>query len=677
MALWCPSDQSAIFLAYMGIPPAANPIERSAIDKDKVDRPITEIGTINSAASLFIKGDYSKAWDEAIESIKERPFNPDAFILLGSIASVTGNFELAAELINLSISLAPENPEALSISKRLSSSPIAAEVKLSCIDDLRDVIKRIDRLTVCIIAKNEEKNIEGCLKSILPIASQIIVVDTGSQDSTADIARMLGAEVYNFAWVDDFSAARNFALGKARCGWVLTLDADEQISSEEHEKLIAHLQNRAVIAYRLPLVNVGREIEGACYVPRLFRNLPGIFYKGRIHEQIFPTIIPFGKRWGLKICVGSVRIQHYGYKPELTKAKVSRNLRLLTMAINEQPQDSNILMNLALELCRSGKVDEGIEYYRKAFEALSKMSGDSITPEMRETLLTQYGTFLFSKQRYDDVVRLLTSKLATNYGGLNASHHYLLGYAFYKLKKIEQAATELKSCISKLDKPTYSHALSEIYKGEPHYLLAVCYAVLNKVKEADKEFNRALQHDPESLKFNYDYARFLAGHGDLVRALELLNKVIAGNSTNPAVWQLGARIALNNQNLIEFALQWTEEALKFCPDNPELIEYRADALLLNGRIDEAIECFERLPVSARQQASIIFCEVIKGDCNRSYDEVNERAISFELIKLYRQCINSRALSVINCFHDNVGALQSALPTAAQIIKKALFEAGNS
>ncbi|MGC8744191.1 MAG: glycosyltransferase [Verrucomicrobiia bacterium] len=661
----------------MGTLFAANATGGAVIEKNESDKPITETGTINSAANLFAKGEYIKAWGEAIEAVIERPFNPDAFILLGSIASVTGNFELAEELFNLSISLIPKNPEALGIKKRLSSSPVAAELALPCIDELREAIKRIDQLTVCIIAKNEEKNIEGCIKSILPVASQIVVVDTGSQDATAQIARSIGAEVYSFDWIDDFSAARNYALKKARCGWVFALDADEQITSEEHEKLISHLRNRAAVAYRLPLVNVGREIEGACYVPRLFRNLPGIFYKGRIHEQIFPTIIPFGKRWGLNMCVGTVKIKHYGYRPELTNAKVNRNLRLLTMAINEQPQDSNILMNLALELCRSGKVDEGIEYYQKAFEALSKMSGDSITPEMRETLLTQYSTFLFSKQRYDDIVRLLTSKLATNYGGLNASHHYLLGYAFYKLKKIEQAATELKNCISKRDKPTYSHALAEIHKGEPHYLLAICYAVLNKVKEADKEFNRAIQHDPESLKYNYDYARFLAGHGELIRALELLNKVIAGNSTNPAVWQLGARIALNNQNLVPFALEWTEEALKFCPENPELIEYRADALLLNGRIDEAIECFERLPISARQQASLVFCEVIKGVCNRSYNEDNERTISFELIKLYRQCINSRALSVIDCFHNNIGALQPALPTAAQIIKKALLEAGNS
>jgi hypothetical protein len=69
------------------------------------------------------------------------------------------------------------------------------------------------------------------------------------------------------------------------------------------------------------------------------------------------------------------------------------------MAINEQPQDANILMNLGLELCRSGKIDEGLANYGKAFDILSKMPFEVITEEMRETLLTQYSTFLFSKQK--------------------------------------------------------------------------------------------------------------------------------------------------------------------------------------------------------------------------------------------------------------------------------------
>lgn len=337
------------------------------------------------------------------------------------------------------------------------------------------------------------------------------------------------------------------------------------------------------------------------------------------------------------------------------------------MDANEQPKDPNILMKLGLELYHSDKIDEALDKYGKAFDILSKLPGKSVTAEMRETLLTQYSTLLFSKQKYSEITGVLKSKLANKYGGLNASQHYLLGFSYYKLKKINEAVVELKLCVNKLEQNS-SHGLKEIYQGEPHYLLAVCYAVLNKVKEAEREFTKAIKENPDSYKFNYDYARFLAGQGNFVKALELLNKIIPENPENPAVWQVGARIALNNHDLNEYALEWTQEALKYCPDNPELIEYRADALLLNGHIEEAIECFERLPESANRQASIIFCETLNGVFKNSYEGIDECAVSYELIRLYRRCLNVKTVSLINSFRKNIDCLQPVLPTAFTILK---------
>src|SRR5207247_7518533 len=83
----------------------------------------------------------------------------------------------------------------------------------------------LPRLSVCLIVKNEEKFLPQCLESIRDIAEQIVVVDTGSTDRTIEMAKKFGAEVYDFPWVDDFSAARNAALEHARVDWVLTMDA--------------------------------------------------------------------------------------------------------------------------------------------------------------------------------------------------------------------------------------------------------------------------------------------------------------------------------------------------------------------------------------------------------------------------------------------------------------------
>lgn len=330
-------------------------------------------------------------------------------------------------------------------------------------------------------------------------------------------------------------------------------------------------------------------------------------------------------------------------------------------------EDSNKLMNLGLELCRLGKVDEGIEYYKKAYEAFNKLPESSIAPEVRETFLTQYSSFLFTKQRYEEIVILLKSSLAKLHSGLNASHHYLLGFSLYKLKKINEAISELNRCVAKTKDKATAGVLPDLYTGEPHYLLAVCYAVLNKGKEADKEFNLALEANPESLKFNYDYARFLAGQGNFDKALTILKKILPQTATNPAIWQLGARIALNNEKSVNYALQWTEEALKYCPEDPELIEYRGDALLLNGFIEQARECFTRLPVSARQKACIIFCEIVAGASSFPVEENEEPIVSHEVVRLYRRCLNSKAHNLISCFNRNIHILKSILPSAHRVL----------
>ncbi|MEW6003159.1 MAG: glycosyltransferase, partial [Nitrospirota bacterium] len=92
-------------------------------------------------------------------------------------------------------------------------------------------------ISLCMIVKNEEQNIARALSSVKPVVDEMIVVDTGSTDRTKDIAKAFGAKVYDFAWTDSFSDARNFSLSKASGKWILVLDADEVISAFDHEKL--------------------------------------------------------------------------------------------------------------------------------------------------------------------------------------------------------------------------------------------------------------------------------------------------------------------------------------------------------------------------------------------------------------------------------------------------------
>ena len=84
-------------------------------------------------------------------------------------------------------------------------------------------------ISICMIAKNEKNYLEKCLNNIKNSVDEIIIVDTGSNDKTMEIAKKFTNKVYNFRWNNDFSEARNFSLKKAAKDWILMLDADESI----------------------------------------------------------------------------------------------------------------------------------------------------------------------------------------------------------------------------------------------------------------------------------------------------------------------------------------------------------------------------------------------------------------------------------------------------------------
>src|SRR5580693_6539987 len=104
-----------------------------------------------------------------------------------------------------------------------------------------------DALSLCMIVKNEERNLAKCLDSVQGLSNEIIIVDTGSTDATPSMAAGYGAAVIPFDFtVVDFAAARNQAIAHARGRWILMLDADEALAPEsppQIEKLIAQAEN--------------------------------------------------------------------------------------------------------------------------------------------------------------------------------------------------------------------------------------------------------------------------------------------------------------------------------------------------------------------------------------------------------------------------------------------------
>lgn len=185
-------------------------------------------------------------------------------------------------------------------------------------------------ITLALIARDEEAHIERCLKSASGLDAEMIVVDTGSTDKTREISTACGAEVLNFPWIDDFSAARNKALEIAKGRWILVLDADEYLPSASVEAIRALTSNSAEPRCAYQLLNKSSSDNGRTgtsgLIVRLFPNDPRVRYEWPVHEQVATSL----QRAGIPVEDTQVEIIHTGYSsPEVNAAKQARNLRIL------------------------------------------------------------------------------------------------------------------------------------------------------------------------------------------------------------------------------------------------------------------------------------------------------------------------------------------------------------
>jgi tetratricopeptide (TPR) repeat protein len=232
-------------------------------------------------------------------------------------------------------------------------------------------------LALVLIARDEQNSIERCLESVKPYVDEMIVLDTGSSDSTKEIARRCGAKVFDFEWCDDFSAARNAALLHSSARWNLILDADEWIESKGAELLKA-IRNRDPYVGLIPVAS-GYDLNGnvevvTSWMPRVLPR--GVKYDGMVHEQ------PVSNLPRKKI---NTKIGHCGYRQERLELKKGRNRALLSKMLQARPSDPYLLYQLGRDHEVYEDFSEAVDLFVKALE---------VTPES-----VQF--------RHDLIVRLL------------------------------------------------------------------------------------------------------------------------------------------------------------------------------------------------------------------------------------------------------------------------------
>ncbi len=310
------------------------------------------------------------------------------------------------------------------------------------------------KLTLSMIVKNEEKYLEDCLKSVENIADEIVIVDTGSTDKTLEIAEKHNAKIFHFDWVNDFSAARNFALSKSSGKWILYMDADERLtgySIDELKKIISLNEKLGVNC----IVNNIDEYSGKSkqmkYV-RLFKKQAGIEFSGKAHEQILPSLI----KNGYEIIDSKIEILHLGYNlpKEKLKFKAARNLELLL-----KEYDDSGSSYYAYQIGNTYSVMEDFEnaykYYQFALE------DEKLEPEYKAVCYLNSADFQMRRGDFQPAQELVLEGL--KYEPENVWLHLLASQIFVAMQNMELALHHSKTALDiSLNRKDYSDKILEV-----------------------------------------------------------------------------------------------------------------------------------------------------------------------------------------------------------------------
>jgi len=246
----------------------------------------------------------------------------------------------------------------------------------------------VTTLGIIMIVKNEERWLPDCLKSVQPIADEIVIADTGSTDRSKEIAREFGARVFDIPWHDDFAEARNRGMSFAESDWLLHLDADEVLdpSGRDLIRSLVDYDGAGADAIEVTLANYCNEIRSHRWVSvppddpmargcagyigvqlvRLFRNHCGVEYREAVHENVGESLI----ERGLVVRREPIIIHHYGMaaRPKGPGPKDYFYLRLNEKKVRQRPNDAKTWQDYGAQLIAVGELEAGEKACRRALE---------------------------------------------------------------------------------------------------------------------------------------------------------------------------------------------------------------------------------------------------------------------------------------------------------------------
>ncbi len=408
-------------------------------------------------------------------------------------------------------------------------------------------------ISVCMIVKNESENLADALACFTSFADEIVVVDTGSVDGTRDIAARFTSHVYDFEWIDDFSAARNFAMSKATGKYQIWLDADDRITPE-HQGYINQLKSQCdgKKAFYFVLENHQSDtVTSSCLQLRCTPLIPELRFTGRIHEQLFPNAV----KAGVEFVTTDIVVQHHGYTtPEMRRAKARRNLLMLERERDRGGEYSGVYFYLSITHASLGSMEEAKACMLKALELMNR--------ENLYNYLVPEGYIFLAKlsqetNDFENGVRYLIK--AKSFVNGSPSHSYQIGILFQRMGR-------------------HDHAIN-------------CFREAGSGNYTAELFPTQSPPDPKEILLHTAYSHFCKN--DNKSALRLIQESVTAGGDSAGSWEWMGRKALAFEN-IALAQTAFETAQRFGDMEPRSWAHLASIYRMRGFHEKAEACLRHM-----------------------------------------------------------------------------------
>lgn len=414
-------------------------------------------------------------------------------------------------------------------------------------------------LALCMIVKNEEEMLGGCLESIKDWVDEMIVVDTGSTDNTKQIAIDHGAKVFDFEWINDFAAARNFSKAQTQCDYVIALDADERFNATDGARLREELNAQDSMACFIRLSeaesitdtieeSIARsERQGSfTFLPRILKNVEGNDWVGRVHEGPLET---------LGATFIEVSFVHLGadlsYRE--SKNKSQRNLELLEAVYREDPDQFPLFYSyLALERQAVGDNTgfmEAMEIgWHKHLEHIEQSEGEV---SFNSGYLNTYPSVLLAQGRFAEGFKTLNYLIKNLYSFATNAPNTLFQVVQSCLQINppaefrEQFYEVVKDCavfITEFHDDTFSEpTLPGVTTHKALLVQTLCLTKLGRFDEAMEKLQESYEYPESKYASDLMHVELLLEKKDLNQCFERYTDLLQKNLlTSPDVWVLGA-----------------------------------------------------------------------------------------------------------------------------------------